>query len=284
MFPASNAPSNPPPGWRWDGKAPRTAGIYVVRHAQASHNVSGRAAFRRDTHLTTTGLQQSKDTGKMFYDSKIRLDHIICSPLTRTIQTCSMVFNTAVARGVPIVLVPDLRETSDYPCNYGRSLKALDGEFGSMIDGTEYASGGWHDEAPPSDPAEMKERGRRLRNEIRKNLAAYMEKVGARHVNIGIVSHANMLRELTGDYIQPFYNAENRLYEIPNLFDDRYDAYFQEPDYAMEQRRLARNDKEAFQPKDPKQQAAQVRYHQSMATRKKETDLLNAQLAQNTKK
>lgn len=54
----------------------------------------------------------------------------MASPLRRTLYTCLLSFPDAVARGLTVLAVPELQETSSKPCDTGFSSSKLQAEFG----------------------------------------------------------------------------------------------------------------------------------------------------------
>jgi len=64
--------------------------IYFVRHALTEANVAGIAAGAElDTPLTAEGKEQAKKAGQKLTDKNIQL--IVCSPLTRTVDTAEII-------------------------------------------------------------------------------------------------------------------------------------------------------------------------------------------------
>lgn len=72
---------------------------------------------------------------KFPYQSSI--DLIVASPLRRTIQTALCSFQPAIKRGVRIVALAEIQETSDVACDTGSNVSDLEREF----DGYKLASG-----------------------------------------------------------------------------------------------------------------------------------------------
>lgn len=70
--------------------------IYWIRHGEGKHNVLfrkiGEEAFIKceDAELTQVGIDQAKRANKKM--KKIQIDLIIVSPLTRTLETASLIF------------------------------------------------------------------------------------------------------------------------------------------------------------------------------------------------
>lgn len=70
------------------------------------------------------GVKQALNLRKTF-EPMNRITHILCSPLTRTIQTAQIVFRDLISQGLKIVAYPDLREYGKGPTSTGSSLETL---------------------------------------------------------------------------------------------------------------------------------------------------------------
>ncbi|CAF1128279.1 unnamed protein product [Rotaria sordida] len=80
--------------------------IYYMRHFQAQHNVDARYVNILDPDLTKYGFEQGS---KIIFDDD-QLELIICSPLSRTIQTYLSIFNRTERRQrIPFKLDADLQ-------------------------------------------------------------------------------------------------------------------------------------------------------------------------------
>lgn len=55
---------------------------------------------------------------------------LVSSPLRRALQTTLIGFRPEVQRGLKVVALPDVQETSDLPCDTGSDVIALEKEFG----------------------------------------------------------------------------------------------------------------------------------------------------------
>ncbi|EED21485.1 phosphoglycerate mutase, putative [Talaromyces stipitatus ATCC 10500] len=105
--------------------APR---VHCVRHAQGEHNKGGDAYLIPDPRLTEAGIKECQDLEARFpYQSSI--DLIVSSPLRRTLQTALYSFQPAIKRGVRVVAVAELQETSDVACDTGSDVADLKREF-----------------------------------------------------------------------------------------------------------------------------------------------------------
>lgn len=109
--------------------------LYCVRHAQGFHNVTVANHNMHDPLLTPLGEEQCQILQKEFpYSDKI--DLIVASPLRRTIQTALFSFGDVIkSKGLTIIALPEVQETSDLPCDTGSSPEDLQREFeGKPID------------------------------------------------------------------------------------------------------------------------------------------------------
>jgi broad specificity phosphatase PhoE len=81
-----------------------------------------------DPRLTEEGIKECQTLEARFpYQSTI--DLIVASPLRRTIQTALYSFQPAIKRGVGVVALAELQETSDVACDTGSDVKDLKREF-----------------------------------------------------------------------------------------------------------------------------------------------------------
>jgi broad specificity phosphatase PhoE len=63
--------------------------IYFVRHGLSQLNVAGKIAGFTDTPLVKEGKEQAKQAGISV--KKLKIDHIISSPLSRTLETAKII-------------------------------------------------------------------------------------------------------------------------------------------------------------------------------------------------
>ncbi|KAJ7766607.1 phosphoglycerate mutase-like protein [Mycena metata] len=101
-----------------------TKKIHILRHGQAIHNVQ-RGYPLRDPPLTAQGLAEARAVSLSFQP-----DLIICSPMTRTIQTALATFPHLLAQNpASLEIWPDLREAHDAVCNQGVSRAKMAAAF-----------------------------------------------------------------------------------------------------------------------------------------------------------
>ena len=106
-----------------------TKTIYLIRHAEAEHNVAfnfhGESAYESptfiDADLTLTGINQAENTA--FKLNVIPFQVVFTSPLTRTLHTTSILFKDQY---IPIIAREDIRERYDrHPVNNRKSIEHL---------------------------------------------------------------------------------------------------------------------------------------------------------------
>ena len=83
----------------------------------------------RDPSLTVRGERQSQALRTTFpYHGSV--DLLVSSPIRRALYTTLLGFQAETDRGLKIIALPDLQETSDSPCNIGVDRDELEKEFG----------------------------------------------------------------------------------------------------------------------------------------------------------
>lgn len=103
----------------------------------------------RDPLLIKSGLDECRLLSENFpYHSSI--DLIVSSPLRRSLYTALEAFKPAISRGVKVVALPELQETSDIACDTGSEVSELAHEFavelgpsGPVVDLSLLQSGWW---------------------------------------------------------------------------------------------------------------------------------------------
>lgn len=109
--------------------------IHLVRHAQGFHNLCNANTNIHDPLLTPKGLEQCAELQKDFPHHQ-GVDLIVSSPIRRTISTSLLSFgNTINTKGLTIIALPEVQETSALPCDTGSNPEVLATEFaGKPID------------------------------------------------------------------------------------------------------------------------------------------------------
>ncbi|KAL9945953.1 hypothetical protein D7B24_004793 [Verticillium nonalfalfae] len=105
--------------------------IYLVRHAEAEHNISKDFTIR-DPPLTTVGKAQASTLAATLPEIA-SIAVVITSPLTRTLQTTIAGFphlaRGGEAGGAQLIIDPDLQERSNLPCDTGSERAELEKAF-----------------------------------------------------------------------------------------------------------------------------------------------------------
>ena len=108
--------------------------VYAVRHAQSTYNLwRVQRVFKPslwfvkdpmyyDSPLTEKGLSQACQASFSVKEVASELDLILCSPLTRTIQTMQGMFPNPKCR---VVLTPLIREQLKHACDIGKPYSEL---------------------------------------------------------------------------------------------------------------------------------------------------------------
>ena len=157
---AGGGESGPASGKQAKSDGQVTKLLFLIRHAQGVHNyaagVHGVEAYKKWEYedarcacvccggelgraarltlvlprLDATGEAQAARLQAEFAKSGVKLDVVLCSPLTRTLQTATISFKHS---RVPIVVVEALREAyGAHPCDRRRPRAVLEKEFPSV--------------------------------------------------------------------------------------------------------------------------------------------------------
>jgi len=106
-----------------DALPPGAKLIHFVRHAQGYHNVDPRPIHERaaDARLTPAGEAQCAALAEA--TAGLSPELIVASPLTRTLQTATLVFRSQLgqrASAPPLIACEYARETVNYLCDCRR--------------------------------------------------------------------------------------------------------------------------------------------------------------------
>ncbi|KAE8369960.1 histidine phosphatase superfamily [Aspergillus caelatus] len=183
------------------------AQIFVVRHAEAAHNVS-KDFNHRDPPLTELGFQQARQLAETFPYGP-RVGAILVSPLRRTIQTTLAAFShildkryfspdsgQGIEDGAILIVDPDLQERSSFPCDTGSSRSLLEETFPYLsfngLEDTWYVK----EAAYSSENEAVEERAARVRRYIA-HLLAKLKDQEKNHLII--LTHGVFMKFLVGD-------------------------------------------------------------------------------------
>ncbi|TNY19668.1 histidine phosphatase superfamily [Rhodotorula diobovata] len=228
--------------------------VYFCRHAQAEHNVAedyssasppplpshpsltslslSTSPTVPDAPLTKLGRQQSADLRNETQDGFQKdAQLLVSSPLRRPMQTAIIGFAPLRERldkaGKPMVLLPELQEVNDLPCDTGsdRTILESDPEFASL-DFTSLtpspapphwdSAPSWTSKQGIFNPERVTERARWVRRWVRERSES----------KIVVVAHGDILRVITDGRrsATPWANAEVRAYTFSDKPEDQDDA------------------------------------------------------------
>ncbi|RAK83047.1 hypothetical protein BO79DRAFT_279263 [Aspergillus costaricaensis CBS 115574] len=212
--------------------------IHCVRHGQGFHNVGGGCYTIPDPRLTPTGKSQCESlrNGAFFDQSKISL--IMSSPMCRTLQTASLVFQTALTstlKSQRIIAFPDAQETSTDPCDIGSDpdiLRRVVEKEKWPVD-LSLVKDGWNQKKARSRYSQssdaIRARARDTRLFLRGLLRELVSK-GDDDAEIVLVTHGGFLHYLTDDWEDSYrhpgtgwYNCETRAYVFERDFRSNHD-------------------------------------------------------------
>lgn len=140
--------------------------IYYLRHFQALHNIPPYNYQHLDPRLSPTGERQAKKTIEIL-SNLLPIDLIVCSPLSRTLETYLLLQLTSS----PLIIHPDLQEVCREPCDVGRPIDELKRDFPSLNEQLEtfrqtFGDEHWREKTRLDSfyhPDRIEERARRIR-------------------------------------------------------------------------------------------------------------------------
>jgi probable phosphoglycerate mutase len=81
--------------------------IYIVRHGESQWNVERKVQGITETPLTPRGIEQAHALARKIKEDGLRIDEVLCSPLSRAADTARIV---AEENGLPVTVEPRLIE------------------------------------------------------------------------------------------------------------------------------------------------------------------------------
>ena len=168
--------------------------IYFIRHAQSEFN----AVFDPDktdpmifdSPLSALGISQAENTRNLI--ANLKINHVIVSPLTRTLETAHLIFGN----NYPMTINAVIREQLTHSCDRGTRPEIL-AEKWPHLDFSQLEQQWWHKGVDNQhgfavEPLE-------ILNGRAREFVAFARDSGLD--SVAIVSHGNFIREVTG--IQP---------------------------------------------------------------------------------
>ncbi|BGP54631.1 hypothetical protein JCM8202v2_002218 [Rhodotorula sphaerocarpa] len=195
--------------------------IFLTRHAEAYHNQTEDWSIP-DAELTPLGRRQSaalrKDTE---HGLQRHVDLVVSSPL----RTYAPLLERLANAGKPMLLVPELQEVNDLPCDTGSSRSELEAnpEFADLdfspldpspLPAHWLSAPSWTSKEGLFDPERCTDRARWVRRWLRDETAAEERR-------IVVVAHGDILRVVSDGYRsdKPWANAEVRAFRFASADD-----------------------------------------------------------------
>jgi broad specificity phosphatase PhoE len=176
--------------------------IYLIRHAESEANAAvdlDNPTYYYDARITKRGESQALKAKSVL--ENIYFDTYICSPLTRTLQTFSIIFPD----NKPII-EPLIREHLFHSCDVGRQPSSLKKDFTSF-DFSNLNDFWWNNNKPINEKKIVKENFNDIKNRLDK-FKLWLNKSNSN--TIALVSHGTFLSQITGYMLE---NCEHYVWE-----------------------------------------------------------------------
>ena len=176
--------------------------IYLIRHAESEANAAvdlDNTTYYYDARITKRGESQALKAKNVL--ENIHFDTYICSPLTRTLQTFSIIFPD----NKPII-EPLIREHLFHSCDVGRQPSSLKKDFTSF-DFSNLNDFWWNNNKPINEKKIVKENFNDIKNRLDK-FKLWLNKSNSN--TIALVSHGTFLSQITGYMLE---NCEHYVWE-----------------------------------------------------------------------
>lgn len=179
----------------------------ILSPTQAFHNISPENHHTVDPLLTPFGEEQCVNLRENFpHHPNISL--LISSPFRRTIYTTLLAFAPSLANGhcrPSIIALPEIQETSDFPCDIGSDVDRLRQEMEEKhvpVD-LSLVKEGWNVKTPGSkwapSPEALSARAREARRYVRDQIDD-LQRRGEKDPEVVVVSHGGFLHYFTEDW------------------------------------------------------------------------------------
>ena len=176
--------------------------IYLIRHAESEANAAvdlDNPTYYYDARITKRGESQALKAKNVL--ENIHFDTYLCSPLTRTLQTFSIIFPD----NKPII-EPLIREHLFHSCDVGRQPSSLKKDFTSF-DFSNLNDFWWNNNKPINEKKIVKENFNDIKNRLDK-FKLWLNKSNSN--TIALVSHGTFLSQITGYMLE---NCEHYVWE-----------------------------------------------------------------------
>ena len=176
--------------------------IYLIRHAESEANAAmdlDNPTYYYDTKITKKGREQAIKAREDL--KKVEFDTYICSPLTRTMQTFSIIFPDKKP-----LLQPLIREQLYHSCDVGRQPNILKKEF-PEFDFSNLNKYWWNNDKAINEKKIVKENFNDIKIRLEK-FKMSLNKIESE--TIAVVSHGTFLSQVTGYMLE---NCEHFVWE-----------------------------------------------------------------------
>ena len=176
--------------------------IYLIRHAESEANAAvdlDNPTYYYDARITKRGESQALKAKNVL--ENIHFDTYICSPLTRTLQTFSIIFPDKKP-----VIEPLIREHLFHSCDVGRQPISLKKDFASF-DFSNLNKFWWNNNNKINEKKIVKENFNDIKNRLDK-FKLWLSKNNSN--TIALVSHGTFLSQITGYMLE---NCEHYVWE-----------------------------------------------------------------------
>ena len=182
--------------------------LYLIRHAESEANAASdldNPTYYYDARITQRGVEQAKKLNNRIIN--LKFDKYFCSPLTRTLETFSIVFPSKKP-----VIEPLIREHLYHSCDVGRQPKKLKKEFNDF-DFNNLNDFWWNNNKPINEKKIIQE----SHNDIKMRLRSFLLSIKNLNLQkIVLVSHGTFLSQITEYMLDncEVYDCEyNEVYE-----------------------------------------------------------------------
>ena len=163
--------------------------LYLIRHAESEANAApdlDNPTYYYDARITKRGKEQALKLSQKI--KNLSFDKYFCSPLTRTMETFSIVFPNKKP-----ILSPLIREHLYHSCDVGRQPKILKKEF-KDYDFSNLSDYWWNNNIPINEKKIKQESHNDINERLRKFIFSLKN---IKSENIVIVSHGTYLSQIT---------------------------------------------------------------------------------------
>ncbi|KUJ17960.1 PGAM-domain-containing protein [Mollisia scopiformis] len=166
--------------------------IHLVRHAEAVHKLLNQDADYsiRNPKLTRNGQIYCIEQRSEMEPIIRRVQHILCSPLRRTIETALLLFEASIEKGIKLELREELQSFGQHPSSLGDSIAKLKETFGEIAI-TDGLLEDYNDVRIKESVDSDSEDGRW--DDLVERVQELYEQYEGKHVEIAIVTHSSVI-------------------------------------------------------------------------------------------